>query len=239
MPAPPLPPTAARDARRRVLLVDADAATRTALAAHLRAHGYLVDERAALPELAAALHDDFAALVADTGCASALGGPALAHWRQLAPAPVPVVVLQRNADPADRIVTLELGADVVLSKPVHAPELRLRLDRLVARRESRRFAGPRLLTPRQATALRAWRGLGPLLHALDAPDAARAPDAPDAPDAPAAPDAPDAPRARRAPATARLSDPADVARDGGGEPVRRPAIPGSTRPSPAPRKDLP
>jgi len=138
MPTPAIDrPLLPAPASRRVLLVDDDARARCELASHLRHHGYAVEERDVLRHLDTDLESAVDALVADACAAPAVVGGELARWRAGSMHPLPVIVLQRRPDLADRVVAFELGADAVLGKPVHAPELRLRLGRLIATRESR------------------------------------------------------------------------------------------------------
>ncbi len=120
----------------RLLLVDDDAPARHDIARHLSRHGFQVDERDRLRSL----DDDldataFDALVLDAVAAPDARGAGLARLR--ARSSMPVVVLQRSTDVADRIVALELGADAVLAKPVPVEELRVRLGRLMWRAASR------------------------------------------------------------------------------------------------------
>jgi DNA-binding response OmpR family regulator len=135
----------------RLLVVDADEATRTFLADNLCADGYE-------PRVAPTARDAVRTLeyhridlvLLGLGLPDGAGGlEVLAHVRAAdgpagrVDARVPVIVLSGRAEEIDRVRAFERGADDFVSKPFSYAELRLRIG-AVLRRAGERRAGGRL-----------------------------------------------------------------------------------------------
>jgi DNA-binding response OmpR family regulator len=134
-PAAPATPAADRTGGARILIVEDDEPSRSALARSLERYGYTVVEAA---EAAAALAyvgtGGVDLVILDVGLPGADGFAVLTRLRQLSA--VPVLILSGRAEEVDRIVGLELGADDYVVKPYSLRELIARVRARLRRRES-------------------------------------------------------------------------------------------------------
>ena len=124
----------------RVLIVEDDEASRTALARGLEHHGFAVLE-AADGSSALRAYDPRAVdlIVLDVGLPDMDGFSVLTTLRQSSD--VPVVMLSGRAEEVDRVVGLELGADDYVVKPYSLRELVARIGARL-RGRSRQQSGP-------------------------------------------------------------------------------------------------
>jgi two-component system response regulator RegX3 len=124
----------------RVLIVEDDEASRTALARGLEHHGFAVLE-AADGSSALQAYDPRAVdlIVLDVGLPDMDGFSVLTTLRQRSD--VPVVMLSGRAEEVDRVVGLELGADDYVVKPYSLRELVARIGARL-RGRSRQHSGP-------------------------------------------------------------------------------------------------
>ncbi|MGZ4619967.1 MAG: response regulator transcription factor [Frankiaceae bacterium] len=124
IPAPAAPAASASDRAggARILIVEDDEPSRSALARSLERYGYTVVEAAesvtALAHVGAGGVD---LVILDVGLPGADGFVVLTKLRQLSA--VPVLILSGRAEEVDRIVGLELGADDYVVKPYSLREL--------------------------------------------------------------------------------------------------------------------
>ncbi len=120
----------------RILLVEDDAATRTALARNLEAHGFRVtptdDVAGALRSWDAERPD---LILLDLGLPDLDGSAVVRHVRR--DATTPILILSARADERVKVATLEAGADDYVTKPFGMDELRARIGAVL-----RRAAGP-------------------------------------------------------------------------------------------------
>ena len=120
----------------RILLVEDDSATRTAVARNLEAHGFRVttseDVAGALREWDAARPD---LILLDLGLPDLDGSAVVRHVRR--DATTPILILSARADERVKVETLEAGADDYVTKPFGMDELRARIGAVL-----RRAAGP-------------------------------------------------------------------------------------------------
>ncbi|MGH2408701.1 MAG: response regulator transcription factor [Candidatus Limnocylindrales bacterium] len=120
----------------RLLLVEDDEPTRSAISANLTAHGYAVEEAGSV---AAALYawdgrrPDL--LIVDLGLPDRDGSSVIRHVRH--EATTPILVLSARGEERDKVGALEMGADDYVTKPFGLDELRARVAALL-----RRAAGP-------------------------------------------------------------------------------------------------
>jgi DNA-binding response OmpR family regulator len=117
----------------RILLVEDDDKTATAVSATLTASGYLV-EREVDGEEAWFKGDTepYAAVVLDLGLPSMDGLSVLRKWRQ-AGQTFPVLILTARGDWNERVEGIDAGADDYLPKPFRMEELLARLRAIVRR----------------------------------------------------------------------------------------------------------
>jgi two-component system phosphate regulon response regulator OmpR len=142
-----------------VLVVDDDRRLRELLARFLTQHGYRVTTAASAAEARAKRESlVFDALVLDVMMPGENGFDLARRIRT--ESQVPILMLTAQADPADRVTGLEIGADDYLPKPFETRELILRLGNILKRAAgpSGRAAGP--------AALESVR-FGPFLFRLD------------------------------------------------------------------------
>ena len=119
-----------------VLVVDDDRRLRELLARFLAQHGYRVTTAASAAEARAKRESlVFDALVLDVMMPGENGFDLARRIR--AESQVPILMLTAQADPADRVKGLEIGADDYLPKPFETRELILRLGNIL-----KRAAGP-------------------------------------------------------------------------------------------------
>ena len=120
----------------RLLVVDDDDSTRSAVAGHLRGHGYQVQEA---PDGSTALRSWEAsrpdAIVLDLGLPDLDGVAVIRRVRR--DAATPILVLSARGQEADKVLALEAGADDYVTKPFGMAELRARIAALI-----RRAVGP-------------------------------------------------------------------------------------------------
>ena len=120
----------------RILLVEDDAATRTAVAANLEAHGFRVttsDDVAGALRAWDAERPDL--ILLDLGLPDLDGSAVVRHVRR--DATTPILILSARADERVKVATLEAGADDYVTKPFGMDELRARIGAVL-----RRAAGP-------------------------------------------------------------------------------------------------
>jgi two-component system, OmpR family, KDP operon response regulator KdpE len=124
----------------RLLLVEDDGPTRTAVAANLDAHGYRVtpatDVAGALRAWDAERPD---LVLLDLGLPDLDGTAVVRRIRR--EATTPILILSARADERDKVATLEAGADDYVTKPFGLDELRARVAALL-RRSGGPAAGP-------------------------------------------------------------------------------------------------
>ncbi|MEO7664841.1 MAG: response regulator transcription factor [Candidatus Limnocylindrales bacterium] len=120
----------------RILLIEDDAATRTNVAANLRAHAYEVTEvvtvRDALRAWDAGRPD---LVVLDLGLPDRDGSVVIRRIRR--ESTTPILVLSARVDEPEKVAALEAGAGDYVTKPFGLDELRARVAALL-----RRAAGP-------------------------------------------------------------------------------------------------
>ena len=120
----------------RILLVEDDAATRTAVARNLEAHGFRVtvsgDVAGAMRAWDAERPD---LILLDLGLPDLDGSAVVRHVRR--DATTPILILSARADERVKVETLEAGADDYVTKPFGMDELRARIGAVL-----RRAAGP-------------------------------------------------------------------------------------------------
>ena len=120
----------------RILLVEDDGATRTAVARTLEAHGFHVttseDVAGALRAWDAERPD---LILLDLGLPDLDGSAVVRHVRR--DATTPILILSARADERVKVATLEAGADDYVTKPFGMDELRARIGAVL-----RRAAGP-------------------------------------------------------------------------------------------------
>jgi two-component system phosphate regulon response regulator OmpR len=148
-----------------VLVVDDDRRLRELLARFLAQHGYRVTTAASAAEARAKRESlVFDALVLDVMMPGENGFDLARRIR--AESQVPILMLTAQADPADRVKGLEIGADDYLPKPFETRELILRLGNIL-----KRAAGPgeRATAPAAPESIR----FGPFVFRLDRGDLRR------------------------------------------------------------------
>ena len=119
-----------------LLLVEDDAATRTAVAANLVGHGYRVDEAGSVGSAMAAWDAARPDLILlDLGLPDRDGLTVVRRVRR--EATTPIIILSARGEERDRVVALDQGADDYLTKPFGLTELRARIAALL-----RRAGGP-------------------------------------------------------------------------------------------------
>jgi two-component system, OmpR family, phosphate regulon response regulator OmpR len=146
------------DHAQHILVVDDDRRLRELLARFLTQHGYRVTTAASAAE-AQAMSESlvFDALVLDVMMPGENGFDYARRVRK--GSQVPILMLTAQADPADRVTGLEIGADDYLAKPFETRELILRLSNILKR------AAPsqRAEAPAAAEAIR----FGPFAYRFD------------------------------------------------------------------------
>ncbi len=117
----------------RILLVEDDAMTASAVVQALTAAGYIVDHETDGRE--AWFKGDtepYAAVVLDLGLPGMDGLSVLKKWRQAGQV-FPVLILTARGDWSERVEGIDAGADDYLPKPFQMPELIARLRAIVRR----------------------------------------------------------------------------------------------------------
>src|SRR5579875_2797746 len=124
----------------QVLLVEDDAAIRTALTRALREHGHAVQAIASgMPALSAAVEQKPDVVVLDLGLPDVDGADVLSMLRAVSD--VPVIVATARDDEAEIVRLLDLGADDYVIKPFTSAQLIARI-RAVLRRSGRSDEDP-------------------------------------------------------------------------------------------------
>jgi DNA-binding response OmpR family regulator len=119
----------------QVLLVEDDAAIRTALTRALREHGHVVNSvGSGLPALTSAVEQKPDVVLLDLGLPDVDGADVLSMLRAVSG--VPVIVATARDDEASMVRLLDLGADDYVIKPFTAAQLTARI-RAVLRRAGR------------------------------------------------------------------------------------------------------
>jgi DNA-binding response OmpR family regulator len=119
--------------RRRVLVVEDDAALRRTLAFNLSREGY---EVTAVPDGEAALeagHDDRLDLILLDVMLPGMSGVEVLRALRRDGITTPVIILSAKGDEIDRVVGLEVGADDYVTKPFSRPELLARIEAVLRR----------------------------------------------------------------------------------------------------------
>ncbi len=120
----------------RILIVEDDQATRSALSAALGAHDFSVTEADSVASARRAWDQSRPdVIILDLGLPDRDGLSFLRAVRR--EATTPVLVLSAREQERDKVMALEQGADDYVTKPVGMPELRARIGALL-----RRAAGP-------------------------------------------------------------------------------------------------
>jgi DNA-binding response OmpR family regulator len=124
----------------QLLLVEDDAAIRTALTRSLREHGHVVNAvGSGLPGLSTAVEQKPDVVVLDLGLPDIDGADVLSMLRAVSD--VPVIVATARDDEASMVRLLDLGADDYVIKPFTAAQLTARI-RAVMRRSGRSDEDP-------------------------------------------------------------------------------------------------
>lgn len=120
----------------RILLVEDDDATRTAVARNLEAHGFRVTSATDVAHALRAWDAERPDLILlDLGLPDLDGGAVVRHVRR--DATTPILILSARADERVKVSALEAGADDYVTKPFGMDELRARIGAVL-----RRAAGP-------------------------------------------------------------------------------------------------
>src|SRR5579875_634252 len=124
----------------QVLLVEDDAAIRTALTRALREHGHAVQAIASgMPALSAAVEQRPDVVVLDLGLPDVDGSDVLSMLRAVSD--VPVIVATARDDEAEMVRVLDIGADDYVIKPYTAQQVNARI-RAVLRRSGKTGEDP-------------------------------------------------------------------------------------------------
>jgi DNA-binding response OmpR family regulator len=124
-------------ARKRILVIEDDAAIRRGLVDALTFAGYATLEASeGAAGLAAALRSDYDLLLLDLVLPGADGLSILREIRALR-SPLPVIVLTARGSEDDRVRGLDLGADDYVVKPFSIKELLARIDAVLRRAPER------------------------------------------------------------------------------------------------------
>jgi two-component system phosphate regulon response regulator OmpR len=124
------------DDAAHLLVVDDDRRIRALLLRYLLDHGYRVTTAGNAKEARAALKSlSFDLIVLDVMMPGENGFDLVSSLRQ--ETQVPVLMLTARADPTDRVIGLERGADDYLSKPFEPRELLLRIASILRRAQPR------------------------------------------------------------------------------------------------------
>ena len=123
-----------------VLLVEDDAAIRTALTRALREHGHVVTPLSSgMPALSAAVEQKPDVILLDLGLPDLDGSDVLSMLRAVSD--IPVIVATARDDEAEMVRLLDIGADDYVIKPFTASQLNARI-RAVLRRTGRTDEDP-------------------------------------------------------------------------------------------------
>ena len=123
----------AMDAAPHVHLVDADAATRGAVARYLESNGFAVTAMDGAADLLRRMHRQRPDAVVMDVALPGLGGLQACRQLRAEGDRVPLILLTERNEEADRVLALESGADDVLGKPCPQRELLARLQALLRR----------------------------------------------------------------------------------------------------------
>lgn len=149
-PAAVAPAASDRSGGARILIVEDDEPSRSALARSLERYGYTVVEAAeSAATLAYVGAGNVDLVILDVGLPGTDGFAVLTRLRQLSA--VPVLILSGRAEEVDRIVGLELGADDYVVKPYSLRELIARVRARLRRQQS--LLPPQAIYPKEDDAL--------------------------------------------------------------------------------------
>jgi DNA-binding response OmpR family regulator len=116
----------------QVLLVEDDAAIRTALTRALREHGHVVTSLASgMPALAAAVEQKPDVILLDLGLPDVDGADVLSMLRAVSD--IPVIVATARDDESEMVRLLDIGADDYVIKPFTAGQLNARIKAVLRR----------------------------------------------------------------------------------------------------------
>ena len=121
---------------QRILVVDDDEAIRRGLTALFTQAGYLVQQAASGPQALASLSPEPDLVILDLILPGMDGYEVCRRLRQL-PIYIPILMLTARDQPSDKILGLELGADVYLTKPFEPHELLVQVRALFRTLEGR------------------------------------------------------------------------------------------------------
>lgn len=124
---------AAQPATRHILVVDADASSRELIADYLRQNELRVTTMAGGPEMMAALVQEVIDLIVLDPKLGDEDGTTLTQ-RLRDKSEMPIIMVSKLTEEADRVMALELGADDYLTKPFSLRELLARIRTILRRR---------------------------------------------------------------------------------------------------------
>jgi two-component system phosphate regulon response regulator OmpR len=130
-----------------ILIVDDDPVVRELVGAHLRERGFKVATLENGHALQRRLQDERPALVVLDIMMPELDGISALRALRVAGDDIPVILLTARAEPIDRVIGLELGADDYLGKPFEPSELVARIRTVLRRRGSSAPAAPEQRAP--------------------------------------------------------------------------------------------
>ncbi|HZZ13828.1 MAG TPA: response regulator, partial [Paraburkholderia sp.] len=125
-----------------ILVVDDDPVVRELVSDYLQARGFKVSTLEHGMGLPRRLQQDRPALVVLDIMMPELDGISTLRALRVAGDDIPVILLTARADPIDRVIGLELGADDYLGKPFEPSELVARIRTVLRRRGSSAPAAP-------------------------------------------------------------------------------------------------
>ncbi len=158
---------------RTILVVDDDARVRKALREGFEDDGFTVEEAGDAAGMLRAVRRREPDLVAlDIRMPGEDGLSATARLRAVSD--VPLIIISARADPVDKVLGLELGADDYICKPFHLREVLARAHALIRRREAAAARFARTPEPQDIVAFESWR-LDLLRRELRGPDGAERP----------------------------------------------------------------
>ncbi|WP_233832360.1 response regulator [Paraburkholderia sp. ZP32-5] len=130
-----------------ILIVDDDPVVRELVSAYLRERGFNVATLENGQGLQRRLQDERPALVVLDIMMPELDGISALRMLRVAGDDIPVILLTARAEPIDRVIGLELGADDYLGKPFEPSELVARIRTVLRRRSSNAPGAPEQRAP--------------------------------------------------------------------------------------------